>query len=376
MAYLCVRGRRGLIWGSSSFSASRIELFVTLNGKPTQRPSSWRGWKKRPWTSLLCGTTCTPLQADRGVAEWVSSLPASRVSRGAQPASASAPTTTAGSGHRSLASFAKWSHGSSFLRTSRGLFEEDFSTFSDPWPSSGSMRNGTCFRRPRRVPRSVESGFSFWPAATSTDAKASGSAGYSTESGRHSGTTLTDAIQAWPTPSARDGDPKRGMTARGSMNWARKVARGSVNAAGLLSDDLASSAAAWATPQAHERAQRPRTVDHGVQLANQVAEWPTPTAQDYGTNQGGSAGRVGPVRPSLSTLARSLPVPETPTDGAESSPSGRTSRPRLNPDFVDWLMGLPIGWTGCGPRATESCRNRQPSPSLNSGVGSMDEATA
>jgi hypothetical protein len=45
-----------------------------------------------------------------------------------------------------------------------------------------------------------------WPTATATDAKASGAAGYSTDSGRHSGTTLTDAIRAmpgvWPTPCA------------------------------------------------------------------------------------------------------------------------------------------------------------------------------
>ena len=48
-----------------------------------------------------------------------------------------------------------------------------------------------------------------WPTATAGDAKASGSAGYSTESGRHPGTTLTDAAvrargSAWPTPAARD----------------------------------------------------------------------------------------------------------------------------------------------------------------------------
>jgi hypothetical protein len=42
-----------------------------------------------------------------------------------------------------------------------------------------------------------------WPAATATDSKASGAAGYSTASGRHSGTTLTDAtVREYPTPSA------------------------------------------------------------------------------------------------------------------------------------------------------------------------------
>lgn len=36
------------------------------------------------------------------------------------------------------------------------------------------------------------------------DSKASGSAAYSTKSGRHSGTTLTDAVVRFPTPTARD----------------------------------------------------------------------------------------------------------------------------------------------------------------------------
>ena len=39
----------------------------------------------------------------------------------------------------------------------------------------------------------LDEAVSRWPTPTATDAKASGSAGYSTESGRHSGTTLTDA---------------------------------------------------------------------------------------------------------------------------------------------------------------------------------------
>jgi hypothetical protein len=41
-----------------------------------------------------------------------------------------------------------------------------------------------------------------WPTPTAGDAKASGSAGYSTASGRHSGTTLTDATVRIPTPDA------------------------------------------------------------------------------------------------------------------------------------------------------------------------------
>jgi hypothetical protein len=60
-----------------------------------------------------------------------------------------------------------------------------------------------------------------WPTPTACDAQASGAGGHSTESGRHSGTTLTDAVvrgfessmtgsshlrteERWATPTSRD----------------------------------------------------------------------------------------------------------------------------------------------------------------------------
>jgi hypothetical protein len=44
-----------------------------------------------------------------------------------------------------------------------------------------------------------------WPTPTSKDHAQSGAAGYSTASGRHSGTTLTDATaRDWPTATQRD----------------------------------------------------------------------------------------------------------------------------------------------------------------------------
>ena len=60
----------------------------------------------------------------------------------------------------------------------------------------------------------------------------------------------------------------------------------------------------WGTPTSHERTHTPRDVDHGTQLANQV---------------------------------------------------GR----RLNPNFVDWLMGWVPGWTACAPLGTEWSRYRR-----------------
>jgi DNA (cytosine-5)-methyltransferase 1 len=60
--------------------------------------------------------------------------------------------------------------------------------------------------------------------------------------------------------------------------------------------------------------------------------------------------------------AFSLPAPTTP-DGPPSSPSAPTSRLRLNPAFVCWLMGLPPAWTNiahtsCGLAEMESYRSK------------------
>jgi hypothetical protein len=134
---------------------------------------------------------------------------------------------------------------------------------------------------------------------------------------------------------------------------------------------------------------------------------PTPTAQSYGTNKGGAAGRVGSAGPSLETMARHnlWPTPTvcgndnrkgaSPTSGdglatadrrcswptptardwksGSASPEtmARNSRPLseeagpglLNPTWVEWLMGVPTGWTACGSLETESSR---PAPSMPS----------
>ncbi len=90
---------------------------------------------------------------------------------------------------------------------------------------------------------------------------------------------------------------------------------------------------------------------------------PTPSASAYGTNQGGSAGRVGPVRPSLQTMASRAMWP-TPTrhnakEGAYPAEFDRNTPTlpasaggKLNPAWVESLMMWPIGWTDCAQSAT------------------------
>lgn len=41
-------------------------------------------------------------------------------------------------------------------------------------------------------------------------------------------------------------------------------------------------------------------------------------------------------------------------DGHELSPTPRILRQRLNPEFADWLMGWPTGWTSTEPTACDA----------------------
>ena len=124
---------------------------------------------------------------------------------------------------------------------------------------------------------------------------------------------------------------------------------------------------------------------------NESGFLPTPAANEYGTNQTDSPGAK--VRPSLSTMARKnlWPTPRA-SDGEKGGPNQRGSRGdlalpaavhrfpspwardwkgqgkdcldtavggQLNPTWVEWLMGFPIGWTESSAWATQWFRSQR-----------------
>lgn len=105
---------------------------------------------------------------------------------------------------------------------------------------------------------------------------------------------------------------------------------------------------------------------------------PTPAATQYGSNQGGGSGRTGPKRPGLAIAARMIPTPTAGdaksagsrnTESSDANPGlsltdfvrmdggeGRADQQqtgKLNPAFVEYLMGYPIGWTDIEPEGCE-----------------------
>ena len=74
----------------------------------------------------------------------------------------------------------------------------------------------------------------------------------------------------------------------------------------------------------------------------------------FGAKRGGAATMSHFNRPSVPTLPAMiehsfLPDQQTEMHGEKSSQTALTSRRRLNTKFVEWLMGLPEGWTSPAP---------------------------
>ena len=314
----------------SAILESSIELSVSWSAKPVQRANLLRLWKREPSIRRLSGITLQPSTAQCGVDAWIASLPVSLAKTcplraDEQDSTASARVSSSMSPTLQMLAVRV----SSFWRTSQASLlpppplwtkPKASSTNARPpeswenWPTAGGIRNGCIFARPTSVQlTSVSDGFASHGAwltpnvpngGRSVSAEVVASRGM-TENGKRT-VGLESEVKHWATPDA---------------NAMERTNRSdSPNAA--TRPTLALAAAQWATPTSSENSNRTTKMapthgnGHGIVLAGQAADM---------TNS---------LRPVLSTI-----------DGRELSPNTLGSRPRLNPLFVEWLMGWPIGWT-------------------------------
>ena len=210
---------------------------VTWREKHTP-PRSWSHRCKRlDWMRHLFGPTLSPLTLQRGVDAWTSSLRVSRANHTALPGRALGLAIPENSRTPLCGSSVSANPDTCSSRTSRSTASLASQPCFEDLPASGSMRSGACSARPKSgrttcangssssLPTPTVSDATTWrlqgdtqtsrnlaararrgllPTPTVGDSRASGSAGYSTASGRHSGTTLTDAVVRYPTPTMRD----------------------------------------------------------------------------------------------------------------------------------------------------------------------------
>lgn len=385
----------------SSISESGIEPFATWSAKPLLPRNLPRLWKREPLIRRLSGLTFSHSMAQRGVDEWIASLPASRaktyLSPGVEQAStASAPASSSES--PILPTIAV--RGSSFWRTSQESFlpppplwtkRKANSPNAQPpeswenWPTAGGMRNGRIYARPmsaEAISASVGSvshgGWATPDCNTSSysngefgpnirqqvitwatpDANAMERTNRSPSPNAAERPTLALAARAWPTPHGTDG------------------AKGGPNQHGSSGDPmLPSMAAQWATPNvpsggrsvsADVVATRGKTANgkRQVGLESETRHWATPMSSENSNrttksapSHGNGHGMV--LAGQAADFSTSLRPVRSMIDGRELSPTDRTLRRRLNPAFACWLMGWPTWWTN--PGITNSVRSEMAS---------------
>ncbi len=223
---------------------------------------------------------------------------------------------------------------------------------------------------------------------------------------------LSGQAHLWPTPMA--GTPaQNGNAAAGNSDFSRKAEelarglwttpqahdvtpRGSGQKPTAKAGNacLATDAQQWPTPQARDfrsgdnpdSPRQARKMEQGwSQNLNDVAEastWPTPAARDHKGENGQDHLTNGTGRLHMDQLPNAVahgfshPAPAIETHGGRSSLTARSlrpllrlmkssatpagypailrghSKPRLNPNFVSWLMGWPIGHGLCACSAT------------------------
>jgi hypothetical protein len=273
------------------------------------------------------GMTFEPLTDDHGAALLTWFLAASRARTSASPEKAPALTEPVQAcGRTWRASWAKFDPVSSSWKTAQRCLLGDSEESSVTWPRSGMTAAGQCWELPTLEHPTSETGSGLWvptPIATEWKAGCGKTGNRAPQKAAKAGMKLGEFAKLWPTPQARD----------------------------FRSGDHPDS----------PRAQRKRAQGWSPNL-NDVVLWPTPTST-LGTN----GGRVTPTKAREGgTLIEALSARTmwaTPTVCGNNNRAGASPKSgdglatqaggALNPTWVEWLMGWPLGWTDLKPLETD-----------------------
>lgn len=291
------------------------------------------------------------------------------------------PAPIPGSCGRFYEPFAWFDPATRSWRTWQRCLIEGWAPYAGTWPRSGMTRSGIAFRRAALVPRTEEIGSgSSLPTESATT--------YGTNQGGGMGRVgpVRPSLESmarhdlWPTPWASASGPDFAKQDRSSTGLS-----------------LETAVALWPTPKAsdHRPGMANRAVGRRRNLNDATQMWPTPTAGD--ARSSGSRNTPGSkAHPGVSLtdavrgdMGRGR-VDPTPAHRDWRSGKGRQANGhtpqlpevvggQLSPQFVEWLMGFPIGWTDLKGSATASSRSSRKSlgkPSRQPKTDEADEAAA
>jgi hypothetical protein len=322
---------------------------LLVRSKPSPARTWSLKWKRDSWTQHLSGRILKPSLGKTFVTAWTSSLGATPVSPSAQQESGKDQKTHATSGPISQMELFGCDPESASLKTSKDISAWGCPTLSKTWQEWVTERRLEYSARVKSAHLTNASGCSSWPTAAARDYKGCGNA-VQRKDGKHRLDTLeavarygTTTTANWLTPATiqiQRRDMQKRINYRASIG--RQYVPGSLEEqmqqhglAALANPSTGGSRQElWQTPDvgstAGGRSARGQSEPHRASLERQTTHWGTPRACEW---KGGNMTTQAVIDREVAHNNLVGQVAATPNAG------------KLNPRWVETLMGLSIGWT-------------------------------
>jgi hypothetical protein len=350
-----------------------IESSLMWRSKPSPLRTWSQRWKPDSWFPHLFTRILKPSLRKSFEAALISSLAATRASRFQQQGKDLAQKTQDTSGPSSDSTFKQLDLFGACLKTSKDTSALDSEKSLATWKAQVIEQRGEYSRRLKSAHRTSESE-STYSVPTPTTAPEAPNKNANTKGQKNlldvaSGDWQHLIPQTWLTPTVQDSkhsgvnpgpNGKRDLLVN-QVNWQTPVAndsveraKGNYNSRGEAK--LSAQVKMWPTPRASEAEKSSRTVagaqrevarGKGADLstvvrAMHVETFPTPAARDYKD--------FGPNVDYQKVAAKSK-LAGVVMINQQDYPAQQSGS--LNPDWVEWLMGVPTGWTGLDSWGTE-----------------------
>jgi len=378
-----------------------------LRSKPSLARTWSLKWKRDSWTQHLSGRILKHSHGQSFVTEWISSLEVIPANHSQPPESDLEQKTLDISGHSSQTEFALCDLGCVSLRTSRDTSASDLERLLESWKKLVTKLRGEYSQRVKLAHLTRESGSSSWPTIRASEYKDTGPIGSKSHDhmlgkGYLCAVVTQDAAN-WPTIQARYYRSVTGnemsqrdnamqnlnvaVTMHGKdVNWltpatvqiqradmqkridyrasiGRQYVPGSLEeqmqthgqAAPVNPSTDGSREESWATPRTGATDSTRPNNKGGIPLGDQVqreSAWATPRTKDAdGWMMNKARLEAGKPDDTLTGQAAQWATATVSTgahrqkDGSMTPKLDRQVSGKLNPRWVETLMGLPVGWT-------------------------------
>jgi len=328
-----------------------LESSAMWRSKPSSKPTWLRRLKKDEWMTRLSTRILKPSLHESFEEKFVESLGDIHVNRSVAQESEKERKTQGTYGHTSDSTSGQLDLFGAFSKMSEATPRWGYGESCPIWKKMVTERSGDCSARRKQARLTNASECSSWqgwanPMSGTKDHMSSSVEYYQRRQriGKQVDLNGQVILDNWATPNTMDhlqagisGSFKESLTGRRKRS---SNLREQVNPN-------------WPTPRAGNPGSRKPGTGGKILAEEAKKSWPTATTNDatgskYQYSQGDHNKKV-------LKLCGAVEQHAGPPAQEKSSTSGKNhGSPKLNPNWVEQLMGLPIGWTDLGSWATES----------------------